>query len=189
MKMKTIQLFGLSILAIFTLNQCSESNEEPDPCTNGPSIEEIENTPSVEGKDNGEILVSATGGSSPYQFSLDGTNFQSDDSFPDLAPGDYTVTVKDANGCTTSEMVTILEIPEVFYANQIEPIIDANCQVSGCHGSNSSIPSFGTYEEVKTNANGIKFRTSAKTMPPTGPLSDEDIQLIAYWVDQGAPNN
>jgi hypothetical protein len=189
MNKKALQLFGIASLAIFTLNQCSESNDEPDPCTNGPSIEEIEATPSVEGKDNGEILIDATGGTSPYQFSVDGTNFQSDDSFSDLAPGDYTVTVKDANGCTATEMVTVAEIPEVFFANQIKPIIDANCQVSGCHGSNSNIPSFATYDDIKDRANGIKFRTSNKTMPPGGPLSDDDIQLISHWVDQGAPNN
>jgi mono/diheme cytochrome c family protein len=85
--------------------------------------------------------------------------------------------------------VKIEELAEVFYANEIRPIFDANCQKSGCHGSNSSIPTFATYEDVKAKASSIKARTSAKSMPPAGPLSDSNIKLIADWVDQGAPNN
>lgn len=81
---------------------------------------------------------------------------------------------------------------KVSYANDIRPILDANCQVSGCHGSNSGIPSWATYNDVSANASTIKSRTSAKTMPPSSSgksLTDEQIQLIADWVDEGALNN
>ncbi|WP_166921384.1 T9SS type B sorting domain-containing protein [Flavobacterium poyangense] len=36
----------------------------------------------------------------PYEFSIDGTNWQTSGSFPGLKPGDYTITVKDKFGCT-----------------------------------------------------------------------------------------
>lgn len=46
----------------------------------------------------------------PLEYSLDGNNFQTGTSFNVTAPGDYTVTVRDANKCTaTSNTVTILE--------------------------------------------------------------------------------
>ena len=102
---------------------------------------------------------------------------------------DYTIVAKDANDCTDTELATVEEVPEVFYANQIRPIIDTNCQVSNCHGSNGNIPTFATYEDVMAKADRIKARTGAGTMPPNGPLSSSDVQLIADWVDQGAVNN
>ncbi|WP_161568421.1 T9SS type B sorting domain-containing protein [Flavobacterium cupreum] len=36
----------------------------------------------------------------PYEFSIDGTNWQTSGSFTDLKPGDYTITVRDKFGCT-----------------------------------------------------------------------------------------
>ncbi len=81
---------------------------------------------------------------------------------------------------------------KVSYASDIRPILDANCQVSGCHGSNASLPSWATYENVSANASLIKSKTSDKIMPPPssgGSLTDEQIQLIADWVDEGALNN
>ena len=137
------------LVALIMLNSCSDSDDEPNPCLNGPEISVDEVLASVEGKSTGEITVSAAGGASPYMFSIDGTTFQSSGTFSGLEAGDYTMTVKDANECIDSEMATVDEIPEVFYANQIRPIIDTNCQVSNCHGSNGNIPTFATYADVK----------------------------------------
>jgi len=39
------------------------------------------------------------GGTAPYLVSIDGENFVANDSFPNLPPFDYTVTVQDAGGC------------------------------------------------------------------------------------------
>ena len=180
---------GIIIVLLFILNSCSDSGEETDLCLNGPKAEVDDIKVSIEGKDNGEIMVSATEGKSPYQFSIDGTNFQDNGTFTDLAADDYTVIVKDANECINTIMATVEEVPEVFYGNQIRPIIDANCQISNCHGSNANIPTWATYNDVKAKATTIKFRTGNGSMPPNGSLSDSDIQLIADWVDQGAPEN
>lgn len=189
MNQKILLLPKIVLFFSLLLTSCSDTGEEADPCSNGPSIEIDSITPSVEGMDNGEISVSGSGGQNPLQYSIDGTNFQTDNSFAGLSPGDYEITVEDANSCQSTAMASVTEIPEVFYASQIRPLLDTNCQLSGCHGSNPSLPTFATYANVKANALGIKFRTSAKTMPPTGALPDSQIQLIANWVDQGAPNN
>jgi gliding motility-associated-like protein len=64
------------------------------------------------GKDNGMIKVTSIGGNGtgPYIFSLDGINFQSDSMFTNLAVGNYTITIEDANGCQgQSTNVAILE--------------------------------------------------------------------------------
>jgi hypothetical protein len=51
---------------------------------------------------NGSIVVSGSGGTSPYTYSKDGTNYQSSGTFNTLATGSYTLYVKDANGCVAS---------------------------------------------------------------------------------------
>ncbi|MCG8305829.1 MAG: hypothetical protein MI975_00460 [Cytophagales bacterium] len=189
MNSKQLLLAGFIVVILFALNSCSDSEDDPDPCMNGPEISVDNVKVSIEGKATGEITVSATGGADPYMFSIDGSTFQTSGLFSNLAAGDYTLTVKDANECTDSEMVTVAEVPEVSYANQIRPIIDNNCQLSNCHGDRQGIPTFATYDNVKARAAAIKTKTGDKSMPPTGPLPDSEIKLIADWVDQGAPDN
>jgi subtilisin-like proprotein convertase family protein len=56
-----------------------------------------------------DITVTATGGTGALQYSLDGTNYQSSNQFPDLPNGSYTIWVVDENGCTatTSAIVAV----------------------------------------------------------------------------------
>ncbi|MBL7825273.1 MAG: proprotein convertase P-domain-containing protein [Saprospiraceae bacterium] len=49
-----------------------------------------------------DISAIATGGTTPYAYSLNGGPAQSDGTFNDLVPGSYTVVATDANGCTAS---------------------------------------------------------------------------------------
>lgn len=58
----------------------------------------------------GTISASGTGGTAPYEYSLDGTNYQSSGSFTGLYGGSYTVWLKDANGCTSSKVVSITDL-------------------------------------------------------------------------------
>lgn len=62
----------------------------------------------------GEVRIfNVQGGSAPYEYSVDGVNFVADsgtlleESFTNLTDGTYTLTVRDANGCTFSDSVTI----------------------------------------------------------------------------------
>lgn len=62
------------------------------------------------GGTTGTLTASATGGTAPYQYSIDGTNWQASGSFAGLIAGTYTAQVQDANGCTISATpVTITE--------------------------------------------------------------------------------
>lgn len=59
------------------------------------------------GNNDGAITVTGSNGTTPYEFSIDGVNFQSSNVFTGLAPGTYTVYGKDAAGLTNTQNVTI----------------------------------------------------------------------------------
>jgi hypothetical protein len=61
--------------------------------------------------DLGSISASASGGTGSLTYSQDGVNFQSSGSFTGLSAGPYTITAKDANGCTATSPVTINAAP------------------------------------------------------------------------------
>jgi gliding motility-associated-like protein len=77
----------------------------------GPSALAASLKASTCGNPNGEITIAgATGGTAPYLYSKDGTSFTSTTTFAGLAAGDYTITVKDANGCTFAETFALTNI-------------------------------------------------------------------------------
>lgn len=72
--------------------------------------------PGCDGLNTGSIQVLTTeGGVVPYAYSLSGTGFGSETDYTDLPPGHYTLTVRDANGCTFTESTTFTTpfIPEI----------------------------------------------------------------------------
>jgi len=139
---------------------------------------------------NGAITVTANGGVEPYMYSLDGGAMQGDNMFTGLSAGDYTTLVSDADDCQSSVTVSVLS--GVSYSNTIATIISTNCAINTCHdGSNGAAPNWTNLATVQANAENIKTMTSNQTMPPAGrpDLQPQEIQAIACWVDDGAPDN
>lgn len=56
---------------------------------------------------DGSVILTASNGATPYQYSINGTNYQSSNNFTGIASGSYTAMVKDANGCTASQPVSV----------------------------------------------------------------------------------
>lgn len=63
------------------------------------------------GGNNGSITVTASGGIAPYEYSLDGSTFQSSNVFPNLSAGNYTVTIRDTDGNLSVSPVTVSQPP------------------------------------------------------------------------------
>ncbi|MCQ2276149.1 MAG: hypothetical protein MJZ87_04295, partial [Bacteroidales bacterium] len=63
------------------------------------------------GDETGSVTVTATEGTgtAPYQYKIGSGSYQDNGTFNELAAGTYTVTVKDAHGCTKDVPVTITE--------------------------------------------------------------------------------
>ena len=68
---------------------------------------------------NAQVTITANGGTGPFEYSLNGIDFQSENIFSNLAPGSYTFTVKDANNFTT-------QTNEIVVNNPVELIVSAD---------------------------------------------------------------
>jgi len=80
------------------------------------------------------LTVGVTGGTAPYQYSLDGgTNYQTSDTFVNLPAGKYTITVKDSSGNSTGCIENYdYEIDQPFRLTASPAIIeDASCNSNG----------------------------------------------------------
>jgi hypothetical protein len=79
--------------------------------------------------------------------------------------------------------------PGTSWQNDILPIMKSSCAVDGCHDGVSR-RDWTQYAEVKKYAAQAKLRTQNRSMPFEGPpLTQEQINVIACWVDAGAPDN
>ena len=70
------------------------------------------------GDDDGEVVLSAEGGTGSFQYSDDGNSFGQDNEFDDLLAGTYNFFVQDENGCVESVEATIGE-PEAIVVTGI----------------------------------------------------------------------
>lgn len=71
-----------------------------------------------EGEANGQINIDAFGGMPPYQYSLNGVDFQNNNDFSGLSAGMYSFTVEDATGMSFSTMTELVD-PEMISATAI----------------------------------------------------------------------
>ena len=85
---------------------------------------------------NGSIIVSASYGTPPYQYSLNGNNFQASETFSGLSAGRYTISVKDAANVMADSTITIKDTPG--------PQVNVKLTQASCGNTNGSIQISGT---------------------------------------------
>lgn len=104
---------------------------------------------------NGSIEVIVTGGSSPFEYSIDGTNFQSSDVFENLAPSSYTISILDAKGCTTSSQNSIDENAEINISN--------SASMPGCNGDSNgeiTLTASGGSGTFEFSLDGVNYQSN-----------------------------
>jgi gliding motility-associated-like protein len=107
------------------------------------------------GDNNGSIVLNnVSGGTAPYQFSLDGVNYQPSNTFSNLAAGTYTVRIKDATVCTKDTVIIITE-PQQLSAGS-PAIVNATCTDPGIVTLNPT----GGVGPYTYSTDGITFSSS-----------------------------
>jgi hypothetical protein len=79
----------------------------------------------------------------------------------------------------------------ISYQEKIIPVLEASCNIQGCHSSGFGSGDFTHYNGVldKVNDGSLFLRLENGSMPPITPLSSEQLQLIVCWIANGSPNN
>jgi mono/diheme cytochrome c family protein len=138
---------------------------------------------------SGSIGVAASGGTGPYTYSLNGGAFQSLTTFANLNAGTYSITAKDANGCTgTQASITVGTRSAGPLFTAVRTIIQNNCV--SCH--NATVTNGGVNLSTDCSIVSAKDRINARAvqgtggwMPSSGPLPAADRQAITNWINAG----
>jgi hypothetical protein len=122
------------------------------------------------GQSTGSFTISGSGGVSPYLYSIDGGLYQTSGVFNGISAGIHTLTVKDANACTTSLSGTITQ------PAQLQAVV-ASTKTKTCSktGTATATPSNGTspytYKWKKSGNNPIIGTTPTISNLGTGTYS------------------
>jgi gliding motility-associated-like protein len=148
---------GLTLGTAYTVKafinkSCSGIQAAVDFVMGGPGIS-IAKTPAC--GSNGSLTITATGGTMPYGYSLDGINFQTGSQFVNLTAAPYTVTVKDALGCITTTPVAVDAGSNCVTATVM--VVDERCAIG--NGSITVTATNGT-PPYSYSIDGINFQSS-----------------------------
>lgn len=89
-----------------------------------------------------------------------------------------------AGGCNTPDTVTFI--------GDIQAITATRCAISGCHTGISPtaglrLDSYSQVRSIATSGDMALRVLVRQDMPPTGPLSACEQELVQAWINQGAP--
>jgi gliding motility-associated-like protein len=116
------------------------------------------------GGTTGSAVISASGGTPPYNYSLDGGSFGTASGFPNLTAGAHSVKVKDALNCTFDVSVNILAapIPPAPTATATQPTCLA---ATGTISITTPAPASG----ISYSINGTDYSNTSGVFPGLAP--------------------
>lgn len=175
---------GSYLVGVEDINGCTAEITVDVLNLDGVNLTEVNVVDAACGTTDGQIQIDANGGLEPYSYRLNEGQAQFSNTFSGLTSGKQVISVIDDEGCKVSKTVVLFS--GVSFENSIQGIITDNCK--SCHGVTAS-PSFDSYDEIKTHAETIKRVTGDRSMPVDATISQDEIDMIACWVDDGALSN
>lgn len=138
---------------------------------------------------SGSITAAASGGTGPYTYSLNGGAFQSSATFSSLNAGTFSITAKDANGCTGTQgniAVGTRSAGPLFTA--VRTLIQNNCV--SCHNASTAnggvnLSTDCAIVSAKDRINVRAVQGTPTPMPTSGLLPAADRQAITNWINAG----
>ena len=144
-------------------------------------------------------VINEVGGVAPYTYSINGGGYVGGNVFAGLPAGTYTITIKDANGCTYAQQITVPETKGVTNAGTT--IANPNCSATdgsitvssitggappytyslnggGAQGSNQfSSLAQGSYTIIITDANGCQYTITNIVLTENNQITDINISV------------
>lgn len=80
----------------------------------------------------GEIKITATSGTPPYQYAIDNGAYTINNVFSNLSGGSYTIKVRDTNGCIKTKLVVVAQISDTI--QYTDTIVHYTCNSMGSIG-------------------------------------------------------
>lgn len=188
-----IALYSLTVVSIISCSKGDSSDPAPppppsgNPCEGKNIVVTASSTPAQTCGAGGTITVTATG-SSNFTFKLNNGAYQTASAFSNVAAGNHTVYAKDGDGCETAAAVNVASTGTagpLFL--DVRQLMTARCV--SCHNpSNLNGGKDWTVDcNIVLNADRIYQRAVVEgSMPATGPLPQNERDIIANWFNAGA---
>jgi hypothetical protein len=130
------------------------------------------------GSNNGQINITTSGGTIPYTYDWSDIAGNSDaEDKTGLVPGNYTVIVTDANGCTATQAFAITQ-PQILAISAVitQPLCPPNSQLNANNGSLNITVSGGT------SAYSFTWIASGTGSIPPGQINNEDLTSLVAGI-------
>ena len=186
--MKKLTFLIAAVLFSGLFDGCKKSDPAPtvtDPCLTTVIKPAANLTHTITGQSIGTITVTSPIGSE-YTYSIGGTAYQASTNFFNLIAGTYTLTAKNAAGCSGKITLNINGLGTKFYA--VRTLVNGYCGPCHLNGSVSGNKNFDDDNSIVASWDRIKIRAvdgSPTFMPQVGQLTALDKQKIVDWVNAG----
>jgi hypothetical protein len=105
--------------------------------------------------------------------------------------------------CEYEKQEPLKPLAKVSFSSDVVPIFSKSCSTTGCHSVGAITPDltaanaysslvYGGYVDTLAVENSqiyMRLIDKQKPMPPSGNLSQDQINVIYSWIKNGAPNN
>lgn len=89
----------------------------------------------------------------------------------------------------TASSASTCSDPNITYNKGLKPILDKNCNTSGCHDASFKQMDFTKYAVLKKFADEGEVKKHVlkiKNMPPNHKLTEGELNAFQCWLDNGA---
>jgi hypothetical protein len=188
MQMPSRLVSSFLLAAIFiSCNKKDSAPPAPDPCIGVSYTVDYFKTEAIGTSNNGSITINSPVGDT-ITYKLGSGAYQALNTFSNLAPGNYVVTVKNQKGCTDTAQITIFNYGPKYAL--VKQIILGYCGPCHLNGAINGGKNFDTDASIVASWDRIKARAvdaNPSQMPeaPNAPLTNPDKQKIVDWVNAG----